>query len=334
MSTQTPNSGSAPNLIADRTYRNYDGPMRTVRAGWWVIAQSVIRTNVKKIGFWVTVTFFILLHLGLALLFYMTNNSNRVLGGLSEGRFKTDFTYSSCCYLGITESWFLTFIAGLVVGAGSIASDIQANALLVYLSRPLSRLDYLVGKITGVFLLLWGASAIPTLLLYLFLLTTYWDEGFIKQNPNLIFQVLLASIIAPLLNACLIIGISAWSKSSRVCGVVYASIFFLLAIPTRVAGFVLADNAYIAQDNSAPDAKRLISLAMTVEHSSIGGISDGLTQIIMKVKPTQNPMPLPEHKKRRRHPDLLPLLVLSGIIIILPVVMASRKVRAVEIISG
>lgn len=336
MSTQPQSPTGTPpqNLIADRSYRNYDGPMRTVRAGWWVIAQSVLRTNVKKIGFWVTATFFVLLHVGLALLFYMTSNTNRVLGEASEGRFRTDFTYSSCCYLGVTESWFLLFITALIVGAGSIASDMQANALLVYLARPLTRFDYLLGKLTGVFLLLWGVSGIPTLLLYFFLLTTYWDDGFVKHNPYLLPQILLCSTIGPLLNSCLVVGISAMSKSARVAGVAFASFFFLLAISTRIAGGVMARQSYIAQDNEEPHADARVLRAMTVEHLSVGGVSDGLTQIIMKVKPTQNPMPGPPKKKRRRHPETLPLLALAALIIGGPLAIASRKVRAVEVISG
>ena len=83
MSTES--SASPQNLIADRTYRNYDGPMRAVRAGWWVIAQSVIRTNIKKIGFWMPILMIVLIHLFFGLFFFLNHNVTRALGDMGGG---------------------------------------------------------------------------------------------------------------------------------------------------------------------------------------------------------------------------------------------------------
>lgn len=327
---------STPSLIADRSYRNYDGPMRTIRAGWWVIAQSVIRTNVRKVGFWVPIFAIILLHLGLGLLFYVLNNTNRIVAQMGSGgdQVKNSFTYASCCYLGVTESWLMVFIEALIIGAGSIAADNQANALLVYLSRPLTKLDYLLGKWVGVFSLLWAASALPTFLLYLFLLTTYWDEGFFKNNPYLLPQIFVAGLIAPALNTSLVLGFSAWSKSGRLAGAAYAGFYFVLATLTRVSGAIMADNAYVMQDNETPGAKTAVVRAMTVEDLSVGGLSDGLTMTLLKVKPRDNPLPLPPRKKRREPPSVPPLLALGGLMFLLPIGAAQLKVRAVEIVNG
>ena len=50
---------------------------------------------------------------------------------------------------------FLLFIA-LLAGAGSIANDNRANALLVYLSKPCRKVDYLFGKWAGLAMLIAG----------------------------------------------------------------------------------------------------------------------------------------------------------------------------------
>jgi hypothetical protein len=171
-------------------------------------------------------------------------------------------------------------------------------------------------------------------LLYLFLLTTYWDEGFFKNNPYLLPQVFLAGLIAPALNTSLMLGFSAWSKSGRLAGAAYAGFYFVLATLTRVSGAIMAENAFVAMDNEVPGAKTAVVRAMTIEDLSVGGISDGLTMTLLKVKPRENPLPLPERKKRRQPPAVPPLVALAGVMLLLPMAAAHLKVRAVEIVNG
>ncbi len=325
-------------LIADRTYRNYDGPLRAVRAGWWVIAQSVIRTNIKKIGFWMPVLMIVLIHLFFGLFFFLNHNVARAVGdmggGRGFGRGQGVFTYAACCYLCVTESWLMVFIEALIIGAGCIAADNQANALLVYLSRPLSKLDYLVGKWFGVFSLLWCVSAIPTLLIYLFLLTSYYDEGFWRENPYLLPRLFTSTLIAPVLNASLIVGFSAWSKGGRQSGAVYAAFYFIVGIFTYVSGNILGKNALVEIDNEARGAKAGLVRAMTIRAASVGGVTDGLAMNILRVQPQDHPFQFAPHARRLVPPLTWPLVALGAAFTLLPLVAAHRKIRAVEIISG
>jgi ABC-2 type transport system permease protein len=331
---------STQNLIADRSYRNYDGPMRTVRAGWWVIAQSVIRTNIRKIAFWMPVLMIVLIHLFYGLVFFFNHNLAQGIRetGMGGGRSQTTFTYASCIALCLSEGWLrglLVFIQALVIGAGAIAADNQANALLVYLSRPLTKTDYLVGKWFGVFLLLWCTTVIPALLVYTFLFSNYSDEGFLKQNPYLLPRLLLASLVPAVLNASLVIGISSWFKSGRMAGATYAGFYFVIGIITFVAGSVMARNAYLNQDNDDPNAKATVQWAMTLRDANVGGITEGLAMNILHVRPQDDPFPaVGGHKRRLMPPHTWPLVALGGMFVLLPLAAAYKKVRAVEIISG
>lgn len=337
----TPNApSSSPSLIADRSYRNYDGPMRTIRMGWWVIALSVIRTNIKKIAFWLPVLLIVLIHLFYGLVFFFNHNVAQTLkeSGMNVGKEQTTFTYASCIALCISEGWLrglVVFIQSLIIGAGCIAADNQANALLVYLSRPLTKLDYLIGKWFGVFVLLWCSTAIPTLLVYIFLLSNYSDEGFLRENPYLLPRLLLASLLPPVLNASLIVGISSWFKSGRMAGATYAGFYFVLGIITFVSGSVMARNAYINQDNDDPSARRSLSWAMTLRDASVGGISEGLVMNILHTSHKDTPFPVVGGHKRRLVPPLTwPLTALADVLVLVPLVAAYRKIRAVEVISG
>ena len=347
MSTENPvspaNPVSTPRLIADRTYRNYDGPLRTVRAGWWVIAQAVIRTNIKKVGFWMPLLMIVLIHLFFGLFFFLNHNVTRAIGdmgggggggGRGFGRGQGVFTYAACCYLCVTESWLMVFIEALIIGAGCIAADNQANALLVYLSRPLSKLDYLVGKWFGVFSLLWCISAIPTLLIYVFLLTSYYDEGFWTQNPYLLPRLFMATLIAPMLNASLVVGFSAWSKGGRQAGASFASLYFIVGVFTLISGNILAKNAMTEIDNETPGAKTALARAMTIRDASVGGVTDGLAMNLLHVKPQDHPFQFAPQSRRLIPPLTWPLVALGTAFVLLPLAAAHRKVRAVEIISG
>jgi hypothetical protein len=91
----------------------------------------------------------------------------------------------------------------------------------------------------GIFLLLGAVSFGPALLMYLFFLIAYTGDGFLKQNPTLIFRVAGATLLPAVLHASLILGFSAWSKSPRMAGAVYAGFYFALAAVTGIVGGIL-----------------------------------------------------------------------------------------------
>src|SRR5262249_40258353 len=125
--------------------------------------------------------------------------------------------------------WSMFFLVALtmVVGAGSIANDNRANALLVYLSKPVTKLDYLVGKWVGVFVMLFSVAFVPALILYLYCLLSFRSEGFFTSDRLLLGKVLLVTAIGAALHTSLILGFSSWSKSALMAGALYAAFYFL-----------------------------------------------------------------------------------------------------------
>ena len=110
------------------------------------------------------------------------------------------------------QSFFL-FIIALMVGSGSIALDNRSNALLVYLSKPITKGDYLIGKWMGVFIALFAVSLVPSVVLYSYCLLSYYGEGFLTNEPWLWLRMIGASAIPAAVHASLILGFSAWSKT-------------------------------------------------------------------------------------------------------------------------
>jgi ABC-2 type transport system permease protein len=78
----------------------------------------------------------LLIYLISGLVFYFVRNA-RAQFGAEEPATSTRSRLNQ----GLSGTALLVFIAALTIGAGSIASDNKANALLVYLSKPITRLD-------------------------------------------------------------------------------------------------------------------------------------------------------------------------------------------------
>ena len=317
ISTNGSNAAQLASPIADLTYRNYDGPLQTRAVRWWIVAVSGLRQAFRRPGFWVGVALCALpcFFIGLMLYFQGLAGLTPPRGAMAAdegGRFARAFFQ-------ITPlQGLLVFIVALNVGSGSIAADNGANALLVYLSKPLTKGDYLLGKWMGVFLLIAGTLLIPNLLLYIFCLLMFFKDGFLSDEPLLIGRVLLACCVPGVLYASLFIGASAWSKTGRAAGGFMAALYFLSAI---LSGVLFGIFTMRTRDPS--DAQLLL------QNASIQGIIGGLTQHIYGLAS--------RHIGRGMNiaaAPLWPLVLVFAGMVAMGVSAARAKVKAVEVVRG
>ena len=110
----------------------------------------------------------------------------------------------------VWQSSFAFFLAAFI-GPTLVAPDLAHNALSLYLSRPLSRADYIVGKLLVLLVPLSAVTWIPGLLL-LGLQTSLAGTGWLSAHWRLVPAVVVGSWIWILLLAVLAIAISAWVK--------------------------------------------------------------------------------------------------------------------------
>ncbi|HXY38141.1 MAG TPA: ABC transporter permease subunit [Vicinamibacteria bacterium] len=107
-----------------------------------------------------------------------------------------------------------------VFGAsGSIANDLRSGAMLVYLSRPLTKRDYLLGKLGVPLLLNLAVMLVPGLLLYLAGLGLA-PEQYLRWHLAWIAPSIVAySVAAGLAISLLTLAVSSLSRSARVAGI-------------------------------------------------------------------------------------------------------------------
>lgn len=221
------------NPIADLSYRNYDGPLTSTQARWWSIARQSINSGIKK-KFFVTLSllsasfYFVLL-----IVFYFVEvlNPPQTPGDknllLSMIKWNEQFLNA----FSTAQLWLL--LLALLLGSGSIANDNRANALLVYLSKPCTKLDYLIGKWLGIFIPLAVVTAIPTFMFYFYCLMSYREYGFITQDPWMFVKLIFMVLLPAGFHASVSMGISSLFNQGRIAGAVYAAVYFMTLFFTK-----------------------------------------------------------------------------------------------------
>jgi hypothetical protein len=196
--------------IYDQGYRRYEAraPLRKLRS--WPVTREALRLLLARRAFLGLLLLCWLPFFGFVIYIYGVTRfgeAGRLLP--MDGRlFVTFFEWQ------LPLALLLTTFAG----AGLIANDLRSGAILVYLSRPLTRRDYVLGKLAVLLLLDLSVTLAPALLLYaagLALAPEHfltWELAHIA--PAAAAQALLVSLTLSLLA----LAASALSRSARVAG--------------------------------------------------------------------------------------------------------------------
>jgi ABC-2 type transport system permease protein len=140
-------------------------------------------------------------------------------------------------YLKYPQTLFAILLS-IWAGAGSIADDLRTGALLMYLSRPLTRLDYVLGKLGVLAALNFVLVVVPPLLLWG--LAVALAPGDIGKSGLLTIPLstIAAAVVLALVLAALVGGASAVSRNAAMAGalVVGLLVFFTVVAVSAPAG--------------------------------------------------------------------------------------------------
>jgi ABC-type transport system involved in multi-copper enzyme maturation permease subunit len=126
------------------------------------------------------------------------------------------------------QSGFAFFLA-LLVGPPQVSRDLRNNALPLYLCRPFTRAEYVLGKMSIMLILLSAVTWVPQLLLFLF--QAYLEGfGWLKSNLWLAIAIVISSVVWILLLAVMSQAISAVVKWRVVASAALLGIFFIPSV--------------------------------------------------------------------------------------------------------
>ncbi len=267
--------------IADLSYRNYDGPLEPPLMRWWPIARVGVLKALKNKWYWVLTILSGSWYLVLMVMFYFVDSFLPQISGdaaamIDPERAKASFfsgvNWNEQFLHGFSMAQLFLLILALMLGVGTIANDNRANALLVYLSKPCTKLDYVFGKWLGIVIPLIISVAIPTLFFYGYCFMSYREYGFLDHHPYLIFQLMLLITIPAIVHASLAIGISSMFSQGRIAGATYAAIYFFSLFFTK------AMQVLHVQMGPGDSASKLVN---SLFYFSIDGIQIGLAKALL-----------------------------------------------------
>jgi ABC-2 type transport system permease protein len=118
------------------------------------------------------------------------------------------------------------FLLALLIGPPLVSRDLRNNALPLYLCRPFSRTEYVIGKMSVLLILLSLVTWIPQLILFFF---QSYLEGFtwFKDNLWIASSIVIASVFWILLLALLTQTISALVKWRVVASGALVALFLI-----------------------------------------------------------------------------------------------------------
>jgi ABC-2 type transport system permease protein len=214
--------------IHDQGYQRYAGSRARIGAAWQVIAKAGLRSVLVERKFLGLLLVAWLPFLVRAVQVYIAANFQQASFLAPKGETFREFLE--------TQSIFVFFIT-IYVGSGLIAADRRANALQLYLAKPLSRWEYVAGKLAVLFTLLLFVTFVPALALLLVQIGFAGSLTFVRQNLYLLPAITVYSLAQVLLASSTMLALSSLSKSSRFVGVLYAGlIFFTAALFNAVRG--------------------------------------------------------------------------------------------------
>ena len=277
--------------IHDQSYRRYGGGRAMPGQAWLVIARAGIMTMLRKRAFLGLLLAAWVPFLVRAVQIYLAANYPQA--SLIAPTAETFRQF-------LAQQDFLVFIMTIYVGAGLIANDRRANALQIYLSKPLMRSEYIAGKAAVLFSFVLFVTLVPALLLLVLQVLFAGSFEFLRTNLFLFPAIFVATLLEALLSTFAMLALSSLSKSSRYVGILYAGIIFFTG---AIYGVMVAITG----------STRLAWLSLSANLTQV-------IDVIFRLKP------------RYATPWPVSLIVILAIVA-LSISVLERRVRGVEIVT-
>jgi ABC-2 type transport system permease protein len=220
--------------VYERNFRPFEGELTPERTRFLVLPRYAYQRVLASrlfVGFLVA---WFLWPLALAILIYIPHNVSLLekLGTTSEqlsffAAFRQDADWFFYWFM-IPQTW-VSFVVTLIVGPALVSPDLRNNGLPLYLGRPFSRTEYILGKFSVLAILLSVVSWVPAL--GLFLLRAYFGGlNWLGENIRIGLALFFGCWIWILVLCVISLALSAHLKLRPVAGLALLLIFFLSSL--------------------------------------------------------------------------------------------------------
>ncbi|MCU0302893.1 MAG: hypothetical protein MUC56_02390 [Thermoanaerobaculales bacterium] len=221
--------------VYERIWRRYQGGLTPLGRRWTVITRYALAEAFSSRIF---TAFYVLCLLptmvGLFLV-YLSHNTGLLeqigmtrefVGGLTELFFQLLFSWQA----------IPAFFIAVIVAPSLISADLANNALPLYLARPITRRDYVVGKIAVLALLLSPTTWIGGLAVFV-LQSSLEGGGWWREHWRIAAAYLIGHLTWIVVISLLTLAISAWVRFKPAArGALFGIVFILAGFAEAVNG--------------------------------------------------------------------------------------------------
>ena len=237
--------------IHDLGYRAWQGRLMPEASRFWVIAQTGIRLAGKNrwlrrllLLAWVPA-----LYLGVAVFLFeqaLANQSYMRVALEFVGPFPgtevvrqamqagdpavarhTAWTWLLLMFFRYPQGLLMALVVGLIAPP-LVAKDVQSRAFLLYFSRPLTRVEYILGKLVVVWAYVMMITTLPALSLYVVgVLLSPPDTAVIASTWDLPLRILGASVVLMIPTAALALAFSSLTSRTFYAGFAWFAVWLL-----------------------------------------------------------------------------------------------------------
>jgi len=277
--------------IHDQTYRRYTGERVAPGAAWSVIALTGVRELVRKKFFLAVMLFSWAQFVVRAVLLYLAANFPQMEVLAPTPAMFRDF---------FEQQGFFVFVATVYVGAGLIATDQRVHALQIYLSKPLTRAEYVAGKLAILLAVLLVVTWLPAMMLLVLQVVFAGNLTFLRENFFLVPAMTVFGFLYAATASLGMLALSSLSTSARYVAVLYA-------------GALLFTDAIFGAVQGVTGSSGLSWVSFRANLAQVG-------DVVFRMPP------------RYDTPWLVSLVIVLGIMAVSLWVLA-RRVRAVEVVT-
>ncbi len=131
------------------------------------------------------------------------------------------------------ELFFIMLLVA-IAGPGLISQDLRFNALPLYFARPLTRLDYFLGKLGVIGALVASMAVGPAVFSYILGLIFCLDLSVIKDTYPILLGSVAYGLVITLSAGTLILAMSSLTRRSLYVGIIWAGLWIISSMVGRI----------------------------------------------------------------------------------------------------
>lgn len=198
--------------LHDLSYQHFDGPRTSRFSRSFALGRSQASLLLQRRAFLFLLTVSFIPFLARVAQIYVARQFPQAVAFITvDAGLWQEFLSQQVAFLPV-------ILIALYTGAGAIATDLSTGAFVVYLSKPISRIDYVFGKAMPIMAALLFVTLSPALALLVVHVFVAENLELFAATPFLPLSVVVYSVWICLYFTLAVLAISSLTRSMRVAG--------------------------------------------------------------------------------------------------------------------